>query len=81
MVLHALDDDARGRLLTSVREALAPGGLLFVVVPEQGPLVDEVVAGWSPWAFEVTEIDHRLKHGEHAGEYAFVSVIGERPEA
>ena len=79
MVLHALPDDGRRlALLAAVRSAIEPGGAVFVVVPEPGPLVDLVAASLSPWTTIVREVTHSLPEGEHKGEYSFVAVIGER---
>lgn len=79
MVLHALPDDARARLLPGLADAIEPGGCAYIVVPEPGPLVDEVTKVLAPWPTTVREIQHRLTEGEHRGEYTFVAVIAERP--
>jgi SAM-dependent methyltransferase len=79
MVLHALTDSARRRVLADLRPAVEPGGTAYVVVPDPGPLVDEVIAALSPWPTAVREVQHRLTSGEHRGEYTFTAVIGERP--
>lgn len=82
MVLHSFDDAAdRQRILEQIALGVAPGGLVYVVVPEPGPLVDELEATFAAWDTTVTSIRHQLTGGEHAGEYTFVAVIAERPTA
>jgi SAM-dependent methyltransferase len=80
MVVHAVDDGpVRQRLLHEVATAVAPGGTAYVVVPEPGPLVDEITAALSPWPTTVRHVHHHLSSGEHRGDYTFTAVIGERP--
>jgi SAM-dependent methyltransferase len=80
MVLHGLDDDDRPPLLTAVRGAIAPGGTAYVVVPDPGPVVQQVTEALSPWPTTIQSIHHHLPDGEHAGDYVFTAVIGERPD-
>jgi 2-polyprenyl-3-methyl-5-hydroxy-6-metoxy-1,4-benzoquinol methylase len=82
MVLHSLDHGSdRRRLLEAVARAVRPGGTAYVVLPEPGPLVDEVVEALSPWPTTVQAVHHHLAEGEHAGDYTFTAVISERPTA
>ena len=79
MVLHSFDDEAdRHRILDQIASGVAPGGVVYVVVPEPGPLVAELEAAFAPWPRTVTSIRHRLTSGEHAGEYTFTAFIAER---
>lgn len=82
MVLHSLDHRSdRRRLLEAVTRAVRPGGTAYIVLPEPGPLVDDVVEAMSPWPTSVQTVHHHLAEGEHAGDYTFTAVISERPAA
>lgn len=79
MVLHGLTPEEAHGAVESLTTTVRPGGTTYVVVPDPGPLADDIAETLGTWSPVVQPVTHQLTGGEHAGEYEFVSVAARRP--